>query len=110
MYKTTKSPRTVLVVAYRVARESLPAYAHRFSPRKFTQHQLFAILALKEFMRHDYRKVAALLHDCPDLGRAIDLRHVPHFTTLQKAAQRLLRLGLVRLLLATTLEQARKKS
>jgi len=110
MYKTTKSPRTVLVVVYRVALECLAAYSHRFSPRKFTQHQLFAILVLKEFLRCDYRKIVALLRDCPDLGRAIDLRHVPHFTTVQKAARRLLRLGSARRLLATTLAQARKKS
>lgn len=78
-------------VAYAVAKESLPAYAHRFSPKKFTQHQLFACLVLKSMLRLDYRGVVALLDDCGNLRRVIDLEHVPHFTTLQKAADRLLR-------------------
>ena len=56
MYKTTKSPRKVLLVAYAVAKDALPAYSHKFSPKKFTQHQHFAVLVLKEFLRCDYRK------------------------------------------------------
>jgi hypothetical protein len=110
MYKTSKSPRKVLLAALAVAQQSsLPVYAHRFSPRKFTQHQLFAVLVLKEFMRCDYRKVAALLRDAPDLAAAIGLKRVPHFTTLQKASHRLLRLSLARSLLKSTLDLARKK-
>ena len=50
MSTTSKSPRKVLQVALVVARKALPAYAHRFSPKKFTQHQLFACLVLKEFL------------------------------------------------------------
>ena len=45
---------------------------------------------LKEFSRLDYRGLAADLEDHPDLCRSIDLEVVPHFTTFQKAAQRLL--------------------
>lgn len=67
----------------------LPRYAHRYSPKKFTQPQLFACLVLKEFLQLDYRKLAALLIDCLDLCATIDLDVVPHFTTFQKAAQRL---------------------
>jgi hypothetical protein len=111
MYKTSKSPRKVLLAALAVAqRSSLPAYTHRFSPRKFTQHQLFAVLVLKEFMRCDYRKVAALLRDSPDLAAAVGLTHVPHFTTLQKASRRLLSLSLARRLLKSTLDTARGKN
>lgn len=69
---------------------ALPRYAHRYSPKKFTQPQLFACLVLKEFLRLDYRKLAALLVDCRDLREAIHLREVPHYTTFQKAAVRLL--------------------
>jgi len=90
MSLTSKSPRTVLLFAMDVARRALPAYAHRCSPRKFTQHQLFACLVLKAFCRTDYRGVVAMLADCPALCAAIGLKCVPHFTTLQKAAARLL--------------------
>jgi hypothetical protein len=45
MSRTSKSPRKVLVTAWHVAKQSLPAFSHRCSPKKFTQHQLFACLA-----------------------------------------------------------------
>jgi hypothetical protein len=108
--KTTKSPRKVLREGLEVARQALAAYGHRFSPHKFTQHQLFAVLVLKEFQRCDYRKVVDLLKDCSDLRREIGLESVPHFTTLQKASARLLVLGNVRRLLKATVDRARKKS
>ena len=68
-----------------------PAHRHKFGPKKFTQHQLLACLVLKEFSRLDYRGLVAHLADHPDLARLIDLEIVPHFTTLQKAAGRLLK-------------------
>ena len=110
MYKTTKSPRKVLLVAHAVAVESLAAYSHLFSPRKFTQHQLFALLVLKEYMRCDYRKVAGLLEDSAGLRDAIGLQEVPHYTTIQKASKRLLKLAPARALLESGLKLARKKN
>jgi len=89
--KTTKSPRRVLQVAYDCGKRALPPYGHRFSPKKFTQHQLFACLALKEFLKLDYRGVWELLRDSSDLGAVIELQDVPHWTTIQKAADRLLK-------------------
>src|SRR3981081_2187002 len=88
--RTTKSPVRVLVFAYVAGKFALPVYSHRCSPKTFTQPQLFACLVLKEFLRLDYRKLAALLTDTPDLCKTIELSKVPHFTTFQKAAQRLL--------------------
>jgi hypothetical protein len=80
----------VILAALATAEESLPAYSHRCSPRKFTQHQLFACLVLKSFLKTDYRGIVAHLIDCPSLVEALGLKKVPHYTTLQKAAQRLL--------------------
>ena len=88
---TSKSPRRVLQVGYDAARQALPAHRHKFSPKKFTQHQLLACLVLKEFSRLDYRGLAEHLADNPDLARVIELQVVPHFTTFQKAAARLLK-------------------
>lgn len=90
MSTTSKSPRKVLLAAWDVARMVLPAYSHRFSPKKFTQHALFACLVLKAFLRTDYRGLTECLKDSPDWCRAIELAKVPHFTTFQKAAKRLL--------------------
>jgi hypothetical protein len=80
----------VLQVAYETACQAVPAHRHRFSPKKFTQPQLLACLVLKEFSRLDYRGLAQHLADHPELARQIGLRAVPHFTTFQKAAARLL--------------------
>jgi hypothetical protein len=107
MGKTSKSPKAVLTVAYLIGQCALPTYAHRYSPKKFTQPQLFACLVLKEFLRLDYRKLAQLLVDCQDLRAVIELTKVPHFTTFQKAARRLLRSSLVERLLDKTIRLAK---
>lgn len=80
----------MLLAALQTARRGLPAYSHKSSPKKFTQHQLFACLVLKNFWRTDYRGVVAQLQDNPLLVETLRLRTIPHFTTLQKASQRLL--------------------
>jgi hypothetical protein len=52
---TSKSPKAVLTVAFQIGALVLSLYAHKFSPKKFTQPQLFACLVFKEFMLLDYR-------------------------------------------------------
>ena len=90
MATTSKSPRDILLVGYLIGKLSLPDYAHRFSPKTYTQPQLFACLVLKEFLHRDYRGIEQLLRDSPDLAAVIELTKIPDFTTLQKAAARLL--------------------
>ena len=92
------------------AERPLPAYRHRFSPKKFTQHQLFACLVLKTFMKTEYRGIVATLQDCCDLRQAIGLTQVPHYTTLQKAAANLLRLTTANELLEKTVRTVKKPS
>ena len=104
--KTSKSPRRVLQVAYEAACRAVPAHAHKFSPKKFTQPQLLACLVLKEFSRLDYRGLAEHLADHPDLCRLIALKAVPHFTTFQKASDRLLRAAPARAMFDAVLERA----
>jgi transposase len=106
---TSKSPRKVLLVAYNAARESLPVYAHRYAPKKFTQHQLFACLVLKAHQQTDYRGITQMLRDLPELRSLIGLQKVPHYTTLQKAAARLLKNQNVDLLLEKTIEFLKPK-
>src|SRR3954463_4479288 len=106
--RTSKSPRRVLQVAYDAACRALPAYRHKFSPRKFTQPQLMACLVLKEFSRLDYRGLAAHLADHPDLWHLIHLKAVPHYTTFQKAAARLLKAAPARATFDAVLERALK--
>jgi hypothetical protein len=70
---TSKSPAAVLAAALKVAGQSLPAYSHRCSPKKFTQHQLFACLVLKNFLKTDYRGVVIQLEDCRSLLEILNL-------------------------------------
>jgi hypothetical protein len=110
MSTTSKSPRKVALVAVEVGTEALAQYAHRFSPKKFTQPQLFACLVLKQFFRTDYRGITAILADMPSLCEAIGLRKVPHFTTLQKACRRLLRAASAQKLLDATVARAYQRT
>ncbi len=102
MGTTSKSPKNVLVADYRVAQGSLDAYSHPCSPKKFTQHQLFAVLVFKAFLKTDYRGVVRHLRDCSDLAAAIELVKIPHFTTVQKASRRLLMKASAKVLLDET--------
>lgn len=89
----TKSALAVARRALAVARDALPAYHSKFSKRTYTQHQLFAALAVREFLRTDYRGVEQHLRDWSDLRRALGLTRVPDHTTLKRAADRLLEKG-----------------
>jgi hypothetical protein len=104
---TTKSPRRVLKYGYLVGLLAFRLYSCKYSRKTFTQPQLFACLVLKEFLQLDYRKLSALLADSPDLGGVIELKSVPHFTTFQKAAGRLLAFRPARRLLDRTIQLAK---
>src|SRR5215472_4389104 len=103
---TSKSPLRVLLMAYEIGKSSLRLYGHHFSPKKFTQPQLFACLVLKEFLRLDYRGLSMLLKDTPEFCEAIGLPTVPHFTTFHKASQRLLVFRRAKRLLHRTVRRA----
>src|SRR5262245_2467737 len=86
----TKSPLTVARTALDTAREALPAYSSKFSRHDFTQHQHFALLALREFLKLDYRGLEQILREWAELRDALGLAKVPDHPTIQKAAERLL--------------------
>jgi hypothetical protein len=89
----TKSPRAVAREALRLAKETLPAYSSKFSRKDYTQHQLFALLALKTFFKTDYRGLGQLLRDFAELREDLGLGEIPHYSTLCYAARRLLKKG-----------------
>jgi hypothetical protein len=105
MSTLSKSPLHVARVALAVATKALRLYAHQFSPKLYTQPQLFTCLVLKVFYKTDYRGITTQLHEFQELRQTIGLRCVPHFTTLQKASLRLLRIPRVRRLLRATIRR-----
>ena len=90
----TKSPVALAKQAVRTAKKALPLYSAKRSRHDFTQAQLFAILVLRQFFQTDYRGIVQLFEDLKDLQKALGISKIPHFTTLQKAQQRLLKKGL----------------
>src|SRR4051812_33060292 len=90
MSSLTKSPLCVARHAMAVAAATLRPYAHPNSPKKYTQHQRFACLVLKTFLKTDYRGRAAHRADHSALRAALGLATVPHSTTPQKASRRIL--------------------
>lgn len=78
----------VVKLGLRLGRRHLTDYAHRKSPQKYTQPQLFACLILKAHMGCTYRRVEELLILMPSVREAIGLEGVPRFTTLQAFADR----------------------
>jgi hypothetical protein len=89
----TKSALALARTAMEVAEEALPPYSSKFSPRKFTQHQHFAILTVRQFFGLDYRGVQQLFLDWSDLREVLDLEAVPHWTAIEKAEKRLMKKG-----------------
>jgi hypothetical protein len=92
----SKSPLAVAQTALEAARQAMPAYSHPNSPHKYTQHQLFACLVLKEFLKTDFRGLAQMLEEWSDLREALGLKEVPDFSTFSYARRRLLKKGAFR--------------
>ena len=90
----SKSPKQIALRALEAAKQCLPAFSAKHSPKKYTQHQHFAIAALRQFFRVDHRGIAAILQDSSDLCETLGLAEVPHFSTLAYSEKRLFRGGL----------------
>lgn len=87
-----------VVKAFNKARQALPDYSHRNSPKKFTQPQHAVILMLKKKFKTTYRDIVDYLSEMHDIRQLIGLTSVPHYTTIQKFFQRLSELNLLSLI------------
>ena len=86
----SKSAVRVAREALEAGRAALPEYGSRYSRRDCTQPQLFALLALRQFLRTDYRGVVTLVAEWSELRRALGLAKAPHHSTLAHASRRTL--------------------
>jgi hypothetical protein len=94
MPNITTSTLSFATTALTIAENALPPYSCPKSPHKFTQPQLFAILALRVFLKQDYRGIASLLSEWSDLREVLGLKKVPHYSALCYAEKRLVKKGL----------------
>jgi hypothetical protein len=88
---SSDSPLAVARKALQIAREAMPAYSCAKSRHDFTQHQIFAILVLRQFFKADLRRTICMLEEWSDLRRELGLTKVPHYSTLCYAERRLLK-------------------
>ncbi len=96
MRAMTKSPVALAKQAMRIAKAALPEYSSVYSRHDFTQHQLFTILVLRQFLKTDYRGIIQMLADFSDLRKTLGLKKVPHYSTLCYAEKRLIKKGLLK--------------
>jgi hypothetical protein len=76
-------------IAYQLARENLPRYAHAKSPHFFTFQQLGACALIRSMLRISYRDMQAYLRDNEPLRRVLELRSVPDYSTLLRTEQKM---------------------
>ena len=93
MSRTTKNPIALAQAALEAGKDALPDYSNLKSPHKFTQPQLFSMLVLKQFFKLDYRGLVEWLGQWSELREALELKRVPHYSTLCYAERRLLKKG-----------------
>ncbi len=104
----SQSPLAIARVALVVGQKALPTYSSKYSPKRYTQAQLFACLALMRFLKTDYRGTVQFLRDWSELRQLLGLTRIPHYSTLCHAHQRLLRPAPVEALLHSVWERARE--
>jgi len=77
-------------VSLEVIRKShVPLRSSKFSKKKYSQHQLLALIILKEEIGMDCRDFTELVQILSPIRETIKLKVVPHFTTLQKFLTRI---------------------
>jgi hypothetical protein len=80
---------TVARIAYRLTQKALPLYAHRNSPKRYTQPQLAACVLLAFYLDVSYRDMEEWLLASDQVCGVLGLRAVPDHTTLYRMYQRL---------------------
>ena len=72
-----------------LATRQVPPYSSKFSKHTFTQPHLVVLYCLELKLGVTYRELIDWLTEMPRLQQALGLARLLHFTTVQKAFQRL---------------------
>ena len=78
-----------VLTAYNYAKLTFKKYSSQYSKQKYTQPQLFAILAYKTYNKYNYRNTIKNLKVSTKLQKALNLKTIPHYTTIQKFFKKL---------------------
>ena len=69
-------------VSFKVAKISLSQYSCEKSKHTYTQHQFIALLCLMKRLKLDYCLFNSIIQLMPEIQLILDLKDVPHYTTL----------------------------
>lgn len=72
-----------------VRRARVPPYLHKHSNHVYTVWQHLVLLALRQYESKSYRRFVSFLQEAFGIVQYLGLSRIPHYTTLQKAAARL---------------------
>lgn len=87
-------------LSLRLASRYMQPYSHLKSPKKFTQAQLMTCLILRAYLKTTYRGVIDVLDASAELQKLLDLKRLPHYSTLKYFADRSDTLAIVDAMLA----------
>jgi IS5 family transposase len=73
---------------YFVSKETFPEYSGKFSKKTYTLPQMMAMLCLMVKFKMTYRDFIEHLELMPKLQEVLELKIIPHYTTMHKAMQR----------------------
>ena len=76
-------------VALEVCEQVIGPYSHKFSPQRFTQPQLLAVLCLMRYEDWTFRGAEVRLSEHGELRATLRLKQVPDHTTLYRFFERL---------------------
>ena len=81
---------TFLTIALNVIAEiNYPKFRSRFSKKQYNQHQLLALLLLKEYLHFGYRDLIETIELMEPIQKQLDLKTIPHYSTLCKFSDRI---------------------
>src|SRR5687768_6655235 len=76
-------------LAYDLAKGTFPTYAHRNSPKRFTQPQLAACVLLMFYLNISYRDMEDWLLATDKVSEVLELKEVPDHSTLYRMYKRM---------------------
>lgn len=89
MQKTSKYIKVTKTVYEIAVRSGMPAHKSKYSKKIFNQWIWVTLLVLRQYERKDYRGFIDWLEIATPINEYLELKRIPHYTSLQKAAARL---------------------
>lgn len=84
-----KYQRMISLMRQILKKMNVPLFLHRKSKHTFSIHQHIILLVLRQYESKSYESFVEWLDVATEIVIQLQLRTIPHFTTLQKAAARI---------------------